>query len=163
MVKAVFAYAENGAFGELGGLPWPSIPEDLKLFKQLTQDTTLVMGRKTYETLPFKPTGTRKFLVAGTGRDVLGGNLQFIDPRNLVEYLTYYGSSSNYTIIGGSSLLVPEVLKICKTIYVSHIEGSYKHDVEISKRTRIWLEGMHSETIVWCKDKFTCKRYIINE
>ena len=47
----VVARAENGVIGREGKLPW-HIPEDLKRFKALTTGTVMVMGRKTFESLP---------------------------------------------------------------------------------------------------------------
>ena len=47
----VVARAENGAIGKDGTLPW-HLPEDLKRFKALTMGTPMIMGRKTFESLP---------------------------------------------------------------------------------------------------------------
>ena len=49
-VTIVVARAENGVIGKDGGLPW-HIPDDLKRFKALTMGTSMVMGRKTFESL----------------------------------------------------------------------------------------------------------------
>ena len=51
IVTLVVARAENGAIGRDGKLPW-HLPEDLKRFKALTMGTAMVMGRKTFESLP---------------------------------------------------------------------------------------------------------------
>ena len=53
-VTLVVAVAENGAIGKDGALPW-RIPEDLKRFKALTMGRPVIMGRKTWDTLPKKP------------------------------------------------------------------------------------------------------------
>ena len=47
---AVVAMASNRVIGKDGGLPW-HLPEDLKFFKKLTSGGTIVMGRKTYESI----------------------------------------------------------------------------------------------------------------
>ncbi|MCW2742136.1 MAG: folA [Blastococcus sp.] len=56
MVAMVWAQARNGVIGADGGLPW-HLPEDLKLFRALTTGSTVVMGRRTWESLPerFRP------------------------------------------------------------------------------------------------------------
>ena len=51
IVTLVVARAENGAIGLDGGLPW-HLPEDLRRFKRLTMGAPMVMGRKTFESLP---------------------------------------------------------------------------------------------------------------
>ena len=50
-VTIVVARASNGAIGLRGGLPW-RLPADLKHFKAVTMGTTMVMGRRTFESLP---------------------------------------------------------------------------------------------------------------
>ena len=50
----VVAIADNGVIGKDGAIPW-HISEDLKRFKALTMGHTIVMGRKTWDSLPRKP------------------------------------------------------------------------------------------------------------
>jgi len=51
MIQLVVARARNGVIGRNGGLPW-HLPADLRRFKQLTLGTAMVMGRKTFDSLP---------------------------------------------------------------------------------------------------------------
>jgi dihydrofolate reductase len=55
-VGMVWAQARDGVIGADGGLPW-HLPEDLALFRRLTTGSTVVMGRRTWESLPdrFRP------------------------------------------------------------------------------------------------------------
>jgi len=55
-VGMVWAQARDRVIGASGGLPW-HLPEDLKLFRALTTGSTVVMGRRTWESLPerFRP------------------------------------------------------------------------------------------------------------
>jgi dihydrofolate reductase len=55
-VAMIWAQARGGVIGASGGLPW-HLPEDLKLFRALTTGSTVVMGRRTWESLPerFRP------------------------------------------------------------------------------------------------------------
>jgi dihydrofolate reductase len=50
-VTLVVARAENGVIGHRGGLPW-RLPDDLRHFKAVTMGAPMVMGRKTFESLP---------------------------------------------------------------------------------------------------------------
>ncbi len=52
-VGAVWAQAANGVIGRDGALPW-HLPEDLKHFRELTSGSTVVMGRRTWDSLPKK-------------------------------------------------------------------------------------------------------------
>jgi dihydrofolate reductase len=55
-VALIWAQARGGVIGSGGGLPW-HLPEDLALFRELTAGSTVVMGRRTWESLPdrFRP------------------------------------------------------------------------------------------------------------
>ena len=61
-VTLVVAVAENGAIGKDGALPW-RIPEDLRRFKALTMGRPVIMGRKTWDSLPKKPLAGRRNIV----------------------------------------------------------------------------------------------------
>ena len=54
MITLVLAMAENGVIGKDGAIPW-RISDDMKRFKALTMGKTVVMGRKTWDSLPRKP------------------------------------------------------------------------------------------------------------
>lgn len=51
MIRMIMARATDGTIGHQGSLPW-NLPSDLRRFAKLTKGQTLVMGRKTYESLP---------------------------------------------------------------------------------------------------------------
>jgi len=61
-ISLVVAVAENGVIGQRGALPW-RIPEDLKRFKSLTMGKPVIMGRKTWDSLPRKPLPGRTNIV----------------------------------------------------------------------------------------------------
>ena len=61
-ITLVVARASNGVIGKDGGLPW-HISADLKRFKALTMETVLVMGRKTFDSLPKVLPGRRHVVI----------------------------------------------------------------------------------------------------
>ena len=61
-IHLIWAQDEDGGIGKNGQLPW-HISEDLKNFKRLTLNSTIIMGRKTWESLPFKPLPKRRNIV----------------------------------------------------------------------------------------------------
>lgn len=67
MVAIVVAHSRNGVIGRGGELPW-RLPTDLKRFRAITTGGTVVMGRKTYESIPdsFRPLPDRRNLVLST-------------------------------------------------------------------------------------------------
>ena len=61
-IHLIWAQDKNGGIGYKGQLPW-HIPEDLQNFKKLTLNSTILMGRKTWESLPIKPLPRRRSIV----------------------------------------------------------------------------------------------------
>jgi dihydrofolate reductase len=62
MISFVVAVSRNGVIGREGGLPW-HISSDLKRFKDITTGKPVIMGRKTWESLPRKPLPGRRNIV----------------------------------------------------------------------------------------------------
>ena len=61
-IHLIWAQDKNGGIGENGKLPW-YISEDLKKFKKITLGSTIIMGRKTWDSLPIKPLPKRDNIV----------------------------------------------------------------------------------------------------
>jgi dihydrofolate reductase len=61
-ITLIVARAENGVIGKDGGMPW-HISEDLKRFKRLTMGTVMIMGRKTFLSLPRLLPGRRHIVL----------------------------------------------------------------------------------------------------
>lgn len=51
---AIWAQTRNGVIGDGGGVPWPHLSEDLKFFQAVTDGCSVIMGRKTWDSLPEK-------------------------------------------------------------------------------------------------------------
>ena len=64
-VEFIWAQDENSGIGKNGKLPW-NISEDLKNFKKITSGFPIIMGRKTWDSLPFKPLKRRRNIVLST-------------------------------------------------------------------------------------------------
>lgn len=64
MIALVVAYASNGVIGRDGKLPW-RLPSDMRHFRELTEGAAVLMGRRTWESLPdaFRPLPNRRNLV----------------------------------------------------------------------------------------------------
>ena len=61
-IDMIWAQDKNGGIGKNGKLPW-NISEDLQNFKKVTLGYPIIMGRKTWESLPFKPLPNRRNIV----------------------------------------------------------------------------------------------------
>ena len=61
-VHLIWAQDKNGGIGKNNMLPW-HISEDLINFKKITSNHTIIMGRRTWESLPKKPLPNRRNIV----------------------------------------------------------------------------------------------------
>jgi len=105
-ITLIVAVAQNGVIGRDDTIPW-KLPNDLKHFKELTVGKTVVMGRKTWESLPdnFKPLPNRENWVM-----TLGGNRSWKEPASGVTIFTNLISvleaakDKELMVIGGSQI-----------------------------------------------------------
>ena len=99
-IHIIWAQDFNGGIGKNGQLPW-NISEDLKNFKKITLDSTIIMGRKTWMSLPFKPLPKRRNIVLSSSNIP---NIEvYHNVENCIEILKKE-SISKIFIIGGSSI-----------------------------------------------------------
>ncbi|WP_108482678.1 dihydrofolate reductase [Oceaniglobus ichthyenteri] len=68
MISLIVARARGGAIGKNGDIPWRA-PEDLKFFQRETMGGAVIMGRRTWDSLPFKPLKNRLNIVV-TSQDL---------------------------------------------------------------------------------------------
>lgn len=68
MITIIAAVAADGGIGKGGKLLW-HLPEDLKHFKALTHDSTIIMGRNTWESLPKRPLPGRRNIIISSNKD----------------------------------------------------------------------------------------------
>lgn len=101
MITLVVAAARNGVIGKAGAIPW-HISEDLKRFKRLTLEKTIIMGRKTWDSLPRKPLPDRKNVVAT--RDV-GWRAAGAVPATMPDIdLSHIAPGEDVFVIGGAEI-----------------------------------------------------------
>jgi dihydrofolate reductase len=79
-IALVWAQSTSGVIGRDGGIPW-HVPEDLARFKELTMGHTVVMGRRTWESLParFRPLPGRRNVVISRNRDYRAEGAEVVD------------------------------------------------------------------------------------
>ena len=101
MISYVVAVSRNGVIGREGGLPW-TISTDLKRFKEITMGKPVVMGRKTWESLPRKPLpGRRNIVITRKPGYVAEGAEVAPDSR---EAIALCGGEPEIAVIGGGEI-----------------------------------------------------------
>jgi dihydrofolate reductase len=98
-ITLVVARAENGVIGRGGALPW-RIPADLKRFKSVTMGSVMVMGRKTFESLPGVLPGRRHVVLT---RDRTW-TAQGADAARGIEHAIELARGERMSVIGGAEI-----------------------------------------------------------
>ena len=120
-ITMVVARAQNGVIGRDGELPW-HIPADLKRFKALTMGSVMVMGRKTFDSLPGLLPG-RRHLVLTRDPDWSAAGAEVAHSVNEALRLA---DSDAVSVIGGADifeLFLPLAERIELTEVVADVEG----------------------------------------
>lgn len=121
--SAVVGMAADRAIGKDGTMPW-HLPEDLKVFRQLTTGHPILMGRKTYDSIG-RPLPKRQNIVLSRQSDLSYDGAQCIThPEQLFDMELM---DEEVMVIGGAeiySMMLPKI----ETLWVSEIEGEYEAD-----------------------------------
>ena len=132
-MKAIIAMAQNRVIGKNGGLPWPSIKEDFKWFKEFTIGKKLIVGKNTFDTLP--KLKDRECLVVVKPQPSLDiiKNQHFVNQNGMTGKLVYFDqivSMLNYDdlIVAGGAKTYELFLPYIAEFYVTHVNGEYVGD-----------------------------------
>lgn len=117
MISIIVAIAENNAIGKNNQLLW-HIPADLKRFKTITSGHPVIMGKKTWESLPKKPLPNRRnIILTDNPHDSFeGGECAF----SLEEALNLCSPREETFIIGGASVY-KQFLPHCDRLYLTRV------------------------------------------
>jgi dihydrofolate reductase len=125
-IAFVLAMSRNRVIGANGGLPW-RMPSDLKRFKVLTMGKPLIMGRKTWESLPRKPLPGRTNIVVTrqAGYEAPGA----IVVGSAAEALRRAAATGTeeVAVIGGAEIFA-ELLPFADRVYLSEIDAEAEGD-----------------------------------
>lgn len=122
IVSLVVAMARNRVIGKDGGLPW-RLPDDLKHFKRLTLDHTVIMGRKTFEEIR-QPLANRRNVVISRNPDFRPSGVTVVP--SLAEALALGATEAEVFVIGGGEVYrqaLPLADRIYLTVVHADIEG----------------------------------------
>ena len=126
MIALIAAIAANNCIGKNNSIPW-HLPDDLKHFKALTVHKVVVMGRKTWESLPekFRPLPERKNVVITRRSDL-------VFPPEVTVYQTPEAALENYKnedvfIIGGAEMYA-QTIDRADLLYITHVHRQVDGD-----------------------------------
>jgi len=149
--------------GKDNSLPWPRIPGDMKHFKRLTERWPVIMGRKTWESIPeeFRPLSNRtNIVITRKPDDMVDFGARFCnDIRAALKGEKHW---NKIFIIGGGSVYEWALEEdIVDTMWITNINGDFPGDVKFPKVdwnqwTGTWCgSGKHQgiEYSFWCYER----------
>lgn len=124
MLSIIVAIAKNNAIGKDNELLW-HISEDLKYFKKTTLGYPIIMGRNTWESLPFKPLPNRDNIIITNNKDYkANGGIVF---HEIQEVLDYSKNLENSFIIGGGQIY-QTFLPHADKLYITEVDKDFQAD-----------------------------------
>ncbi len=115
--------AQNRVIGNANSLPW-HLPADLQHFKAMTMGKPIVMGRKTWESLPGKLPG-RTHIIVTANPDYIADDCVVV--HSLEQALEAAGDASEAMIVGGASLYA-QALASADRMYLTLVETEAQGD-----------------------------------
>lgn len=121
-MKIIVAISENNAIGKAGDLLC-HLPNDLKHFKELTTGATVVMGKKTYFSLPRRPLPNRRNIVLT--RDITFAQ-EGVDVAHSIEALQTMLSASEKVFIIGGGEVYRQFMPLVDQLEITHIHHTWE-------------------------------------
>lgn len=125
MLAAIWAQDEQGLIGKGNVLPW-HLPNDLKFFKKMTENNTIVMGRKTFEGMGGKALPNRKTIVLTRDLNYQGEGVEVM--HSVADVLDYAEEFSGITFIAGGANIYQDFLSHCDVLYRTVIHEVFEGD-----------------------------------
>lgn len=140
-IVLVVAIARNGVIGNGGRIPW-HISDDMKRFKALTLGHTVVMGRKTWDSLPKKPLPGRINVVVTRQKDWQADGA--VTASSLGEATS--GTSGTVMVIGGAEIY-ERALPLASRIELTEIDKDFDGDAHFVFDRTGWHESLREDHV----------------
>lgn len=125
MISIIVAVSDDWGIGKNNELLW-NISEDLKRFKRLTMGNTIIMGKKTWESLPKRPLPGRKNIVL---TDVPNECVDCsVTAYSIEDALSKCDKNEEIFIIGGGSVY-RQFMPLADRLYITHVHKKAPADI----------------------------------
>jgi dihydrofolate reductase len=147
MIGLIWAQSANGIIGRRGDIPW-SLPEDLAHFRKITTGCAVVMGRRTWESLPpfSRPLSGRRNIVITSDPEYSAIGAETV--RSLDAAIAA-GSETELWVIGGAHVYATAI-QLADRLEVTELRGNFSGDTfapaispdfQLVSRSR-WTRGL---------------------
>jgi dihydrofolate reductase len=135
MISIIVAVSEDLGIGKNNDLLW-HLPEDMKRFKKLTTGNTVIMGRRTWESLPRKPLQGRRNIVI---TDIPGEEFEGAESAaSINDAASRCKKDEEAFIIGGGSVY-RQFMPLADKLYITHVHKKAPADVSFPEiDPKIW-------------------------
>jgi dihydrofolate reductase len=123
-ISIIVAIAQNNAIGKDNQLLW-HIPADLKRFKKLTTGHTIVMGKRTYYSLPIRPLPNRRSIVI---TDIAGEEIEGCTMAYSIEDAIAKMDSEKENFIIGGGMVYRQFLPLAQQLYLTIVQKDFEAD-----------------------------------
>lgn len=139
LISLVLARADNGIIGKKGGLPW-RIADDMAHFKTVTMGKPIVMGRRTWESLPRKPLPGRANIVITRDANFTAGGAKVVHSLDDAIIRAQDEGAAEIAIIGGAEIY-NAALPRADRIHLTEVHHAFEGDTSIPDFDRVlWHE-----------------------
>ncbi len=144
-LNMILARAANGVIGKDGKLPW-RLPEDMAHFVRTTKGHAVIMGRKTWDSLPpkFRPLPGRRNIVITRQPQWQAAGAQAA--RGLAEALALCGAEQEAWIIGGAEIYA-QALPLADHAVVTEIDASFEGDAYAPQFGPEWRQSTRQDLV----------------
>ncbi len=123
-ISIIVAIAQNNAIGKDNQLLW-HIPQDLKRFKALTTGHTIVMGKRTFESLPVRPLPNRRSVVI---TDIKGEKIDGCEMAySISEAIDLMEDGRENFVIGGG-MVYKQFMPLAHKLYLTIVRKDFEAD-----------------------------------
>jgi len=125
MISIIVAVSEDWGIGKNNELLW-HISEDLRRFKRLTTGKTVIMGKKTWESLPKRPLpGRRNIVLTDNPKEIIENAVTVYSIKDAIGKCD---DSEEVFIIGGGSIY-RQFMPVADRLYITHVHKKTPADV----------------------------------
>ncbi|HPE43104.1 MAG TPA: dihydrofolate reductase [Bacteroidales bacterium] len=124
LISLIVAMAQNRAIGINNNMPW-HLSADLKRFKKLTSGHSVIMGRKTFESLPGGPLPNRRNIILSETLNPVPKSCEKVE--SIAEALRLTNQEQEVFVIGGGSIY-EQFLPLADKLYLTIIEADFEAD-----------------------------------
>lgn len=122
MLSIIVAVADNYAIGKKGDLLC-HMPEDLKHFKQITSGKTVLMGERTFFSLPKHPLPNRRNIVL---TDMAGKTFEGAEAAYSIDELCAKVANEEEAFVIGGGMVYRQMMPLADKLYITHIHHSWE-------------------------------------